>query len=262
MNRLIKNVLAVIVVSLMCVPIITAGGKRSCISAIRLLTATGAGKEFPLAVRLTRITSMGTAICISAPPITCLNIQKRITNSSTGEPTVTSFQTSRPAGKRMYWYQSDVLSILVGINDLNVIHDNGTRFLDTAKFERQYRDIIERSLKQNPNLTIVLGEPFLFPVGIWNSDYPHWRAQCELMASIVRKLSKEYNTIFLPYQSLFDSLATDPKTPLWNTGCGMASILRQPDTKRWLKCGSRLWVKNCNRIKSDSIFVTHFVLIE
>ena len=91
----------------------------------------------------------------------------------------------------------DILSILIGINDLNVVYDNGTKVLDTAKFERQYRDIIERSLKQNPNLTIVLGEPFLFPVGIWNTDYPHWRDQCEQMASIVRKLSKEYNTIFL-----------------------------------------------------------------
>ena len=133
----------------------------------------------------------------------------------------------------------DVLSILVGINDLNVVHDNGTRFLDTAKFERQYRDIIERSLKQNPNLTIVLGEPFLFPVGIWNSDYPHWRAQCELMASIVRKLSKEYNTIFLPYQSLFDSLATDPKTPslkywMWD-GIHPTAAGHQKMAEMWIK---------------------------
>jgi len=128
---------------------------------------------------------------------------------------------------------------LVGINDLNVVHDNGTRFLDTAKFERQYRDIIERSLKQNPNLTIVLGEPFLFPVGIWNSDYPHWRAQCELMASIVRKLSKEYNTIFLPYQSLFDSLATDPKTPslkywMWD-GIHPTAAGHQKMAEMWIK---------------------------
>ena len=240
MNRLIKNVLAVIVVSLMCVPIITAGGKKILYIGDSITDGNWGWKGVP--TRSTTVTNhvyghsymyICTAHYLSEYPEENYQFFNRGTNGNQLPDLQARWQ------KDVLDINPDVLSILVGINDLNVIHDNGTRFLDTAKFERQYRDIIERSLKQNPNLTIVLGEPFLFPVGIWNSDYPHWRAQCELMASIVRKLSKEYNTIFLPYQSLFDSLATDPKTPslkywMWD-GIHPTAAGHQKMAEMWIK---------------------------
>lgn len=158
MNRLIKNVLAVIVVSLMCVPIITAGGKKILYIGDSITDGNWGWKGVP--TRSTTDTNhvyghsymyICTAHYMSEYPEENYQFFNRGTNGNQLPDLQARWQ------KDVLDINPDVLSILVGINDLNVIHDNGTRFLDTAKFERQYRDIIERSLKQNPNLTIVLG---------------------------------------------------------------------------------------------------------
>ena len=85
--------------------------------------------------------------------------------------------------------------------------------MDFEQFERDYRDLLESSRRKNPNVKIVLYEPFIFPVGIWLKNYPHWRQQCDQMAEVVHKLAQEYHAVWLPFQDLFDQLAEDPQTP-------------------------------------------------
>ncbi len=215
MKLSIKQLLACTVVSLMCVPVLFAGGKKILYIGDSITDGNwGWVGNNPIRSTTDMNHIYGHSyvyICASYYMSEYPEENYQFFNRGTNGNQLPDLQARWQ--KDVLDINPDILSILIGINDLNVVYDNGTKVLDTAKFERQYRDIIERSLKQNPNLTIVLGEPFLFPVGIWNTDYPHWRDQCEQMASIVRKLSKEYNTIFLPYQELFDSLAKDPKTP-------------------------------------------------
>ncbi len=108
----------------------------------------------------------------------------------------------------------DILTILIGVNDLNNVYNQGENAeMDFEQFERDYRELLDRSRSKNPDLKIVLCEPFIFPVGIWLKNYPHWREQCDRMSEVIHKLSKEYNAVWLPFQDLFDQLAEDPQTP-------------------------------------------------
>ncbi|MFQ8805632.1 MAG: SGNH/GDSL hydrolase family protein [Alistipes indistinctus] len=90
---------------------------------------------------------------------------------------------------------------------------DGPQEVDTARFEADYRDILDRSRAQNPEVRIVLAEPFILPVGMWQEHYTHWRAQCDRLGAVVKKLAKEYDAVFLPYQGLFDKLAHDGRIP-------------------------------------------------
>jgi len=108
----------------------------------------------------------------------------------------------------------DILTILIGVNDLNNVYNQGENAeMDFVQFEQDYRDLLERSRRKNPDLKIVLCEPFIFPVGIWLKNYPHWREQCDRMAEVVHKLAQEYQAVWLPFQDLFDQLTEDPQTP-------------------------------------------------
>lgn len=96
--------------------------------------------------------------------------------------------------------KSDVLSILIGINDTWRRYDSG--IITTADiFEENYRYILDKSLKANPDLKIILIEPFLI-----DSDPQKlcWREEdLNLKRYIVNKLAREYKTLLLSAESLF-----------------------------------------------------------
>ena len=91
---------------------------------------------------------------------------------------------NRVADLKARWQQDaleidpDILSVLVGVNDLLDVYNktDGPQEVDTARFEADYRDILDRSRAQNPEVRIVLAEPFILPVGMWQEHYTHWRA--------------------------------------------------------------------------------------
>lgn len=113
---------------------------------------------------------------------------------------------NRVADLKARWQQDaleidpDILSVLVGVNDLLDVYNktDGPQEVDTARFEADYRDILDRSRAQNPEVRIVLAEPFILPVGMWQEHYTHWRAQCDRLGAVVKKLAK--NTT--PYSCL------------------------------------------------------------
>lgn len=86
---------------------------------------------------------------------------------------------NRVADLKARWQQDaleidpDILSVLVGVNDLLDVYNktDGPQEVDTARFEADYRDILDRSRAQNPEVRIVLAEPFILPVGMWQEHY-------------------------------------------------------------------------------------------
>ena len=100
--------------------------------------------------------------------------------------------------------QPDVLSILVGINDVwhEVNYQNG---VDLERFEKVYRMLIEDTKKALPNLKIVLCEPFVLPGSATENteEIPDkYERFCEIYeyAKVVKKLAEEYGLFFLPLQ--------------------------------------------------------------
>lgn len=106
--------------------------------------------------------------------------------------------------KRDVWnLQPDVLSILVGINDIWHELSFGKNGVDIVRYEKIYRILIEDTLERLPNLKIILCEPFVLEGSATKEKFEEF-SQIREYAKVVKKLAKEYNLYFLPLQDKFD----------------------------------------------------------
>ena len=102
--------------------------------------------------------------------------------------------------------QPDVLSILMGIND--IFHElelqNG---VSAPYFDRVYRTILDMVLEELPYCRILLLEPFVIK-GCWTDDPPQrWdyisRHTAEY-AAIVKQIATDYGAVFVPLQDVLN----------------------------------------------------------
>ncbi len=73
----------------------------------------------------------------------------------------------------------------------------------TDRFERAYRHLLAETREVLPNTALVLCEPFILNVGARAANWPEWKAKLDYYSEVVRGLSKEFNTVFRPLQSVF-----------------------------------------------------------
>ena len=128
-----------------------------------------------------------------------------------------------------------VLSILVGINDLNYHFETGSA-PTPEKYSETYRSILDRALSQNPDLFIVIMEPF-FGVSENKEFSDFMQANVGRYAAEARKIADEYNAVFVPLQDMFDEYAknTDIFKLLWD-GVHPTTGGHLLVTKRWKEC--------------------------
>lgn len=108
--------------------------------------------------------------------------------------------------KGAVWNENpDVLSILIGINDIwhETMIGNG---VDIKRWEKMYRILLDDTLERCPNLKIMICEPFLLYNDERKDDYEQLLAVKEY-AAVAKKLAKEYNATFVPLQAAFDEAA-------------------------------------------------------
>lgn len=105
----------------------------------------------------------------------------------------------------------DVLTLLIGTNDVDrYLHDSTARrtLFDTAAWERRYRTLLDRMRSENPQLRILLGTPFVAPVGNVGreADFALRDSLVRSCAGAVRRIAADYGAICLPFDELFRSL--------------------------------------------------------
>ena len=103
--------------------------------------------------------------------------------------------------------QPDVVSFLIGIND--VWHRHGELRIETtdAQFETNYRAILDR-VKAQTSAKIMILAPFLLDC----EKKEAWRPEVERINVIVRKLVAEYADVFVPLDEYFgEALKTQPR---------------------------------------------------
>ena len=112
--------------------------------------------------------------------------------------------------------EPDVISILIGIND--IWHRHGTGKIETTdeQIAVNYRAILTR-LKQQTNAKIVMLSPYLLD----NEDKESWRVELDSILPIIRSLAKEFADVYIPLDELFDeALKTQPE-PQFYSGDGV-----------------------------------------
>jgi lysophospholipase L1-like esterase len=107
----------------------------------------------------------------------------------------------------------DVLSILIGTNDV------GSGVKEEA-FETDYREILDASRNSNPDLRLVLLDPFVLRTGKLK-DEKAWtsrRSATDKFGMVVARLAKDYNAVHIKTQAIFDSAAkaVTPEQWIWD----------------------------------------------
>ncbi|MEA4824461.1 MAG: SGNH/GDSL hydrolase family protein [Clostridiaceae bacterium] len=118
--------------------------------------------------------------------------------------------------KRDCWnLNPDVLSILIGVND--VWHEaadvhNG---VDAERFEKIYRIYIEDTLARFPNLKIMILEPFVLRGTATDAEWSYFGPEVPLRAAAAKRVAKDYGLIFVPLQFMFDEACKNAPASYW-----------------------------------------------
>ena len=110
----------------------------------------------------------------------------------------------------------DVISILIGINDLWHRYDAGRIATTDAQFELNYICILER-IKRETNAKIIILSPYLLDAEIT----AYLRPDLDNILPIVERLAEKYADAYVPLDSLFcDAMRTQP-APLYFSADGV-----------------------------------------
>ena len=109
----------------------------------------------------------------------------------------------------------DVMSILVGVND--IWHDylaipNG---VSVEKYFKVYDMLIEELKEELPELKIIILEPFVLKARIIENIWDDFNKGVRERAVMAKKIAEKHNLPFIPLQQGFDDLSKDIDTTYW-----------------------------------------------
>ncbi|MBQ7906850.1 MAG: SGNH/GDSL hydrolase family protein [Clostridia bacterium] len=112
----------------------------------------------------------------------------------------------------------DVLCVLIGTNDTNCGYEGKEYDEDASGYEERYRTLLAQARAQNPQLKIVIMEPFAYidtqaPSDIASYDFK--KRKMKNVQAKARKIAKEFGAIFVPLQVHFDKIIDTPSAKYW-----------------------------------------------
>ena len=109
----------------------------------------------------------------------------------------------------------DVLSILVGINDTSSVVFSHPDPVTAEKYEEVYRSLLNQTKAQFPEILFVLCNPFILPVGKVKENWDAYKSELAKRQSAVLKLVKEFDTVFVDFQQVFDQACKRANADYW-----------------------------------------------
>ena len=135
-----------------------------------------------------------------------------------------------------------MLSILIGVNDVGRAV-RSRRDVDVDAFAADYRSLLDQSRRANPELKIVLLEPFVLPVTRVKAAWEAWRGQIDRLREVVAKLASEYSgAILLRTQDIFDAAAkrVEPSHWIWD-GVHPLPQGHELIARNWIESAANAW---------------------
>ncbi len=100
-----------------------------------------------------------------------------------------------------------VLSILIGVNDRGRV--------PVTQYADVYDRLLARARAANPELKLVLCEPFVLPVGGLADDYAAALADMRQRSDVVARLAAVYGAALAPFQRVFDEACALAPADYW-----------------------------------------------
>ena len=112
-------------------------------------------------------------------------------------------------------YKPDVMSILIGVND--VWHEIGDspNGVDADKFFKIYSMLIEEIKEALPSIKIMILEPFVLEACATEANWEFFKTETAKRAQMARKIAEKYNLPFIELQKGFDDLAKKAPNSYW-----------------------------------------------
>lgn len=138
----------------------------------------------------------------------------------------------------------DILTILIGTNDVGIGLRHPDKAVTPAAFEQDYRHILRASRAANPALTIVLLDPFVLQAGRLEDPqaYRVRRVATDQLRVVVARLAAEFDAVHVKTQDCFDA-AADSTTPdhwIWD-GIHPLPPGHELIARWWLEAVSARW---------------------
>lgn len=110
----------------------------------------------------------------------------------------------------------DIISILIGVNDVWHRHNFGRVATTDAQIELNYRTILTE-LKSKTNAKIVMIAPYILD----NDDFALIKEQLASVQAIVRSLAKEFADVYIPLDELFEEALKTQPSPRYYSNDGV-----------------------------------------
>ncbi len=109
----------------------------------------------------------------------------------------------------------DVMSLLIGVND--VWHElyESPNGVDADKFYKIYAMLIEEVKEALPDIKIMIMEPFVLKATETEQHWEYFDTEVKKRAQMAKKIADTYNLPFIPLQAGFDKLATTAPAEYW-----------------------------------------------
>ncbi len=139
----------------------------------------------------------------------------------------------------------DILSVLVGVNDAGSVVNSSENKVGAAEYERVYDQILAQAVAANPNVKLVLCEPFVAPVGHYLEHPTEWSTEIKLRQAVVDQLAAKYHAPVVRFQDMFDAAITKhPNVPItywiWD-GIHPTYAGHQLMAEEWLRTVNRFY---------------------
>lgn len=129
----------------------------------------------------------------------------------------------------------DVLSILIGVNDTDSVVKQ-QNIVTVEKYEEVYRSLLDQTKVQLPDCLFVLCEPFIMPVGRVKDNWAAWNGDMQKRQAVVARIAKDYKTIFVPLQKIFNGAVSRAVADYWVwDGIHPTYSGHELITREWLK---------------------------
>ncbi|MBO5286845.1 MAG: SGNH/GDSL hydrolase family protein [Clostridia bacterium] len=135
----------------------------------------------------------------------------------------------------------DVMSILIGVND--VWHDLGENpnGVDAEKFFKVYCMLIEEIREELPSTKIMILEPFVLQGCSTIDNWEFFRKEVDKRREKARMVAEKYSLTFIPLQEGFDKLCKKAESTYWTPdGVHPSAKGHEYIKTEWLKAFKKL----------------------
>lgn len=106
----------------------------------------------------------------------------------------------------------DILSILIGTNDVAKFLESKDKSFDEVVWSKKYSELIIKTVKEYPNVKILLCTPFVSP-GARVENYDRYADLIKVLSIEIHKLAAKHHVTLVDFHSMYADLIVDnPQT--------------------------------------------------